>query len=208
MIAIVDYGIGNLASVYNALLKVGAQAERTSDPERILAADGIILPGVGAASAGMQRLKAAGLDRTVIDAAGAGIPLLGLCLGMQLLFEWSEEGSTTCLGLLPGTVRRLQGNLKVPHIGWNRVRQRGTSALWHDSSPDPYYYFVHSYVCVPDGDGLIAGTTDYGQEFCSAVASGSVWGVQFHPERSGTDGLQLVKNFALTSSAGYQAKAG
>lgn len=195
MIAIVDYGLGNLASVYNAFAGVGAPAERTADPAVVRRAEGVVLPGVGAASAGMERLRARGLDTAVVEVARSGRPLLGLCLGMQLLFERSEEGDAACLGLLPGTVRRLQVDLKVPHIGWNQVRSTTGVELWAELEPDPYFYFVHSYVCEPADPRQIAGMTDYGETFCSAVAAGPLWGVQFHPERSGHSGLQLIRNF-------------
>jgi imidazole glycerol-phosphate synthase subunit HisH len=195
MIALVDYGLGNLASVQNAFAGIGTPVERTADPEVIRRADGVVLPGVGAASAGMDRLRARGLDRVVVDVARSGRPLLGLCLGMQLLFERSEEGGSACLGLLPGTVRLMRVDLKVPHIGWNQVRTSPETALWQGLPADPYFYFVHSYICVPLQPALIAGETEYGETFCSAVASGPIWGVQFHPERSGGSGLQLLRNF-------------
>jgi glutamine amidotransferase len=195
MIAIVDYGLGNLASVHNAFVGIGAAAERTADPEFIRQADGVVLPGVGAASAGMERLRERGLDEVVVEVARSGRPLLGLCLGMQLLFERSEEGETSCLGLLPGSVQLLHVDLKVPHIGWNQVETSTGTDLWDGLPPDPYFYFVHSYVCVPADPALSAGQTDYGATFCSAVAAGPIWGVQFHPERSGRSGLHLIRNF-------------
>jgi imidazole glycerol-phosphate synthase subunit HisH len=195
MIAIVDYDLGNLASVRNAFAEVGARAERTADPETIREADGVVLPGVGAASAGMERLRARGLQDVVLEVARSGRPLLGLCLGMQLLFEHSEEGAASCLGLLPGSVRLMQVDLKVPHIGWNQVRTSSRTNLWKGLPADPYFYFVHSYVCVPADQSLSAGESEYGETFCSAVTSGLIWGVQFHPERSGKNGLQLIRNF-------------
>lgn len=198
MIAIVDYGLGNLASVHNAFVGVGATAKRTSDPDVIRRADGVVLPGVGAASAGMERLRQRGLEEVVIEVARSGRPLLGLCLGMQLLFEHSEEGETTCLGVLPGNVRLLRVDRKIPHIGWNQVQTCTETALWQGLSPDPYFYFVHSYVCVPAEPVLSVGQTEYGAAFCSAVATGPIWGVQFHPERSGRSGLQLIRNFVST----------
>ncbi|HEX6509176.1 MAG TPA: imidazole glycerol phosphate synthase subunit HisH [Chloroflexota bacterium] len=206
MIAIVDYGLGNLTSVRNAFAAVGARAERTSDPEAIRQADGLVLPGVGAASAGMERLRDRGLDSVVLEVARAGRPVLGLCLGMQLLFEWSEEGGTACLALLGGSVRLLRGDHKVPHIGWNQVETRG-GALWEGLPPAPYFYFVHSYICIPTEPSLLAGETEYGGRFCSAVVSGSIWGVQFHPERSGNVGLQLIRNFARACAGTAQHPA-
>ena len=201
MIAIVDYGLGNLASVYNAFAAVGAPVERTSDPAVIRAADGVVLPGVGAASAGMERLRERGLDVAVLETGRSDRPLLGLCLGMQLLFEWSEEGDAACLGVLPGAVRLLRVDEKVPHIGWNQVETH-PGPLWTGLPSDPYFYFVHSYICVPSDPKLSAGETEYGTAFCSAVAHGPVWGVQFHPERSGRVGLALIGNFAAACRAG------
>jgi glutamine amidotransferase len=201
VIAIVDYGLGNLASVHNAFVEVGAAVQRTADPELIRQADGVVLPGVGAASAGMDRLRERGLDEVVVEVARSGRPLLGLCLGMQLLFERSEEGETSCLGLLPGDVRLMQLELKVPHIGWNQVETCTGTGLWEGLAPDPYFYFVHSYICVPTDPALSAGETEYGATFCSAVAAGPLWGVQFHPERSGRSGLQLIRNFVSVCSS-------
>ena len=206
MIAIVDYGLGNLASVYNAFAAVGVDVERTSNPAIIHAADGVVLPGVGAASAGMARLRERGLDVAVLEAVRANRPLLGLCLGMQLLFEWSEEGNAACLGVLPGAVRLLRVDEKVPHIGWNQVETR-PGPLWARLPPNPYFYFVHSYVCVPAEPELSAGETEYGTAFCSAVARGPVWGVQFHPERSGHVGLELIRNFAAACQVGSVSAA-
>jgi glutamine amidotransferase len=195
VIAIVDYGLGNLASVRSAFRAVGATARVTADPSLIRAADGVVLPGVGAASAGMERIRARGLEASIQATVRAGTPVLGICLGMQLLFERSEEGDVPCLGLLPGSVRRLRGDMKVPHIGWNRVMQAGASGLWEDVPPDPYLYFVHSYACDPEDPSLMAGRTEYGEMFCSAVAGDSIWATQFHPERSGEIGLRLIRNF-------------
>lgn len=196
MIAVVNYGLGNLASVRNAFRAAGAEVEITSDPTVIRRASGVVLPGVGAASAGMEQIRSRRLDRVVLDVAQSGKPLLGICLGMQLLFEQSEEGNAECLGLIPGGVRLLRGVEKVPHIGWNQVAIQSQMELWSGLPSAPYFYFVHSYVCDPADKSACAGTTDYGGAFCSAVSYGSVWGTQFHPERSGDMGLQVVKNFA------------
>jgi glutamine amidotransferase len=195
VIVCVDYGLGNLASVRNAFHAAGTDIIITSDPETIERASGVVLPGVGAASAGMDGLRSRGLEGVVRTAGKSGRPMIGLCLGMQLLFEHSEEGQVACLGLLPGTVRLLVGNVKIPHIGWNRVIRRNGSDLWRDVPPDPYFYFVHSYVCEPFDPSDIAGVTDHGGEFCSAVARGPIWGTQFHPERSGWIGQHLIRNF-------------
>lgn len=196
MIAIVDYGLGNLASVRNALAHVGAEAEIVSDPDQLAGARGLVLPGVGAASAGMERMRARGLHTAVLERARAGVPILGICLGMQILFERSDEGDAACLGLLPGTVRRLEGPVKVPHIGWNGVEARAGNPMFAGMSEREYFYFVHSYICVPENDANSVGTTEYGETFTSAVVDGPVWGTQFHPERSGDAGLHLIANFA------------
>lgn len=204
MIAIVDYGVNNLASVRNALAAAGGDITVTADPDAIRSAHGVVLPGIGAASAGMAQLRARGLDTVVREVASAGTPFLAICLGMQLLFERSEEGGDVpCLGILPGTVRMLSAPLKIPEIGWNQVETRPDLALWSGMPSSPYFYFVHSYVCDPADTALTAGSTDYGGPFCSAVASGSIWGTQFHPERSGRVGLQLLHNFvnACTGAA-------
>lgn len=196
MIAIVDAALGNLASVRHALQALGEEAELTSDPAVIRAASGLILPGQGAAPTGMRRLREAGLDGVVREMAQGGRPILGICLGMQLLFERSAEGDTPGLGLLSGRVRLLEGGTKLPHIGWNQVRQRGSSPLWQGIPQDSYFYFVHSYICCPAAAEMVAGVTAYGEAFCSAITSGRIWGTQFHPERSGVTGLQLLRNFA------------
>jgi imidazole glycerol-phosphate synthase subunit HisH len=203
MIAVVDYGLGNLASVRNAFRAAGAEVEVSSDPAVIRRASGVVVPGVGAASAGMEQLRSRRLDGVVLDVAKSGRPLLGICLGMQLLFEHSEEGNADCLGLIPGGVRLLRGAEKVPHIGWNQVATQSQTALWSALPSAPYFYFVHSYVCDPADKSACAGTTDYGGAFCSAVSYGSVWGTQFHPERSGDMGLQVIKNFAARCDSEY-----
>lgn len=201
MIAIVDAARGNLTSVRSALTHLGVEAVLTSDPDVIAAADGIILPGQGAAPTGMATLRGAGLDELIPTLARAGRPLLGICLGMQLLFAHSEEGDTACLNLLPGQVRLLHGNVKLPQIGWNQVatssRDGGTvPSLWSGVPADPYVYFVHSYICQPADESVVAGRTEYGERFCSALMAGSIWGTQFHPERSGVVGLRMLENFA------------
>lgn len=196
MIGIVDYGLGNLASVKNAMRRIGVEAAVTADPDVLGGARGIVLPGVGSALAGMERIRTRGLDAVLRELVASGTPILGLCLGMQLLFEWSEEGDTPCLGLLSGEVRRLQGGLKVPQIGWNSVDPRSQSEMFAGAGTTPYFYFVHSYICVPRDADVVAGTTEYGETFCSAVQCDSIWGTQFHPERSGSTGLRLLERFA------------
>lgn len=196
MIAIVDYSVNNLASVRNAFVAAGAEVAVTADARAIEAAEGVVLPGIGAASAGMEQIRQRGLVEPLLRCARSGKPLIGLCLGMQLLFDRSEEGGDVpCLGIIPGDVRLLSGPLKVPQIGWNQVATRNGHALWRGLPADPYFYFVHSYVCAPRDADVIAGRTEYGEMFCSAIACANVWATQFHPERSGRMGLRLIGNF-------------
>ncbi len=196
MIAIVDYGVNNLASVRNAFLAAGGDVSVTCDPAVIREASGVVLPGIGAASAGMKQLEDRGLVDPLRTYAASGRPFFGVCLGMQLLFERSEEGrGAECLGLLPGVVKQLSGVPKVPHIGWNQVEGSEGGGIWAGLPEEPYFYFVHSYVCEPADPKMVAGTTEYGKRFTSVVVHESVWGSQFHPERSGRLGLQLIRNF-------------
>lgn len=197
-IAIVDYGMGNRRSVEKAFAHVGAPAALTADHDVLRAADGLVLPGVGAFRAAMGRLRSLGLDALVIERAGAGVPVIGLCLGMQLLFESSEElGGDTGLGLLRGSVRRLDTRgLKLPHIGWNEVRWARDSPLT-EGLPDPStFYHVHTYVPHPSDPGDVLGTAEYGSPFVSVVARDRVFGAQFHPEKSSAHGLGMLRNFA------------
>ena len=193
MIAIIDYGAGNLRSIQRAIHAAGAEAIITSDPATIAQADRVVLPGVGNAGAAMQRLRSEGLDKAVTHAANAGTPVLGVCLGMQLLFGDQEEGPTTGLGLLPGNVRSLPSELKVPQMGWNIATFRSDGPMSHLGRA--YFYFVHSYIVHPDDGADIAAETNYGVRFPSIVAHDNVWGFQFHPEKSGDDGLSLVKTW-------------
>jgi len=207
MIVIVDYGVGNLRSVQKALEHVGAPATISSDPAALEpgAAEtpgGIVLPGVGAFGDGMAELRRRGLVAPLRRQAAAGRPLLGICLGMQLLFESSEEmGEHRGLGLLPGRVVRFPpGPLKVPHVGWNRLRPGrqsppGQHPLLAGIAEGAYAYFVHSYYAEPAEPGDVLATTDYGLEFAAVVGRGRVWGAQFHPEKSQEVGLQLLANF-------------
>lgn len=202
MIAIVDYGAGNLRSVVRALDKVGFPARVTSDPATVAAADAIILPGVGAAGEAMRQLVGRGLDRALRSAVDADKPVFGVCLGLQLLFDSTEEdGGARCLGILPGTVRRLPPGLKVPHMGWNQVRQAASVPTCRDhwlfeGTPDgANFYFVHSYYGDPEDSSLIVGATEYGVTFGSVLAQGNLVATQFHPEKSGDLGLRLYRNF-------------
>jgi glutamine amidotransferase len=197
-VAVLDYGMGNLRSVEKALEHVGVEAEVTRDHERVRSADGIVLPGVGAFPKAMEEVRRLGFDELLAERVGAGTPVLGICLGLQLLFESSSElGGGEGLGLLEGTVGELEADgLKVPQIGWNPVSWRRSSPLT-EGLPDPCaFYHVHSYAPRPARRQDVLGTADYGERFASAVERPPVFGVQFHPEKSGPDGLRLLANFA------------
>ena len=201
MIAIVDYGMGNRRSVEKALEHVGAQPRLTADHGVIGAADGIVIPGVGAFPEAMRRFRAAGLDELIRDRAAAGVPILGLCLGMQLLFDSSDEHEgATGLGLLPGRVTALQAP-RVPHIGWNLVTFERPSALTDGLGEAAAFYHVHSLAPEPDNEHDVVGRGEYGDRFVSIVERGNVMGVQFHPEKSSRDGLALLRNFTRVGVA-------
>jgi len=207
VIGIVDYNMGNLASVINAFAKVGADATLESNPEKLFQYDKLILPGVGAFGDAMEHLKENGMDEAVKNFAKSGKPLLGICLGMQLLFDSSEEfGATQGLGLIPGKVvafdeNRFDHRLKVPHMGWNEMFQQsvGTDSrvcpLFKGLPNDFYLYFVHSFHAQCD-DKYAIGKTHYGYEFVSAVQNGNIYGIQPHPEKSHENGLKIIENFA------------
>lgn len=194
MIVIIDYGVGNLASVKNALDKLGVKSVISDDPKIIKKAKALILPGVGAAGQGMKNLKEKGLDKTIIDEINKSKPFLGICLGMQLLFESSEEGNVKCLGILKGFVKKFKIEKKIPQIGWNQVKAVKQTQLLKGISDD-YFYYVNSYYCLPEDKEVIAGLTTYGEEFAGVVTRDNIFGVQFHPERSGKAGFQLLENF-------------
>jgi glutamine amidotransferase len=197
-IAIVDYRMGNLRSVEKGFAAAGVDGVViTDDPEVLRRARGILLPGVGAFRDAAANLRASGMQETLLELVAAGRPLLGICLGMQLLVTSSmEDGQWDGLGLVPGVCQRLEGGVKVPHIGWNTVEYAAASPLF-DGIPDgSAFYFVHSYHVVPDERAATIGTTSYGITFSAAVQSGNVFGVQFHPEKSSTEGLALLRNFA------------
>jgi glutamine amidotransferase len=198
MIAIVDYGMGNRRSVEKALARVGADARITRDHGDVRAADGLVVPGVGAFPRAMENLRDLGLDELVRERVARRVPVLGICLGLQLAFESStEHGGADGLGLVPGTVDRLDGaGLKLPHIGWNVVELTRVSPLT-DGLPDRCaFYHVHSYAPVPAEEEDVLGTAEYGSRFVSAVERDSFYGVQFHPEKSSGHGLRLLANFA------------
>ncbi|TFE24756.1 imidazole glycerol phosphate synthase subunit HisH [Cohnella luojiensis] len=200
MIAIIDYGMGNLHSVSKAVERLGCDVIATSDPERILAADGAILPGVGAFGDAMANLRDTGLADTVKAYAASGKPLIGICLGMQLLFTESEEhGVHQGLDLLPGRVVRFQGDYKVPHMGWNELVFKQSSPLFEGMEPG-HVYFVHSYHALPEQSSDLLAVTDYHQPVAAIVGRGNLFGMQFHPEKSGDLGMALLRKFTdLTS---------
>jgi imidazole glycerol-phosphate synthase subunit HisH len=196
-VAILDYGMGNLRSVEKALERVGAQAEITADPARVESAEGVILPGVGAFPKAMSRVHQAGLDELIAGRIEAGVPVLGICLGMQLLFESSAENEgASGLSLLSGIVGPLEANgYKVPHIGWSPVRWEHSSELTKGLGEETPFYFVHSFAPRPSTDDDVLGTAAYGARFACAVERPPLYGVQFHPEKSSSAGLGLLANF-------------
>ena len=194
-IVIIDYESGNLRSVARAVERAGVTPRVTSDAADLDAAAGVILPGVGSGPAAMAALQARGLARPLLDYIAGGRPFLGVCLGLQLLLDSTDEGDADCLGLAPGRVRRLPDGLKVPHMGWNTVRFQREHPLWDGIPQDSHFYFVHSYYADPVERGDVAGLTDYGVEFCSIYAKDNVVATQFHPEKSGDNGLRIYANF-------------
>lgn len=204
-ITMIDYGGSNLRSVQKAFEAVGARVITTADPGEVEHAARLVLPGVGAFGAGMEAMRASELDRATGEAARKGVPLLGICLGMQLLFDESEEmGRHAGLGLLPGRVVRFSGRpflsgekaLKVPHVGWNEIAHDAQHPLLTGVRPGAHAYFVHSYYCEPRDPGIVLARTEYGASFAAIVGRGHVFGIQFHPEKSQSVGLRLLRNFA------------
>jgi imidazole glycerol-phosphate synthase subunit HisH len=201
LIAVVDYGMGNLRSVEKALELLGQDACVTASPQVIQSADRVILPGVGAFGAAMDNLRSSGLEDSVINSIGSGKPFLGICLGMQLLLEESDEqGSHTGLGVIAGRVERFaethgSPTLKIPHMGWNSIQIKKLCPLFDGVDDDSMVYFVHSYYAVPQDD-VVAATTNHGIDYCSVLWKDNVFATQFHPEKSGTIGLKMLANFA------------
>ncbi len=203
MIAILDYKAGNLTSVKRALDHLGFSCRITNSHDEIRKADKVVFPGVGAAGKSMESLRELGLDKLLRELFGAGVPILGICVGLQVLFDISQENQTTCLGILPGEVRRFPDNisseagdfLKIPHMGWNSVTFVRNHAVFRDIPVESEFYFVHSYYPHPANEDLSAGMTEYGITFTSAVALRNLAAVQFHPEKSGKPGLRLLDNF-------------
>jgi glutamine amidotransferase len=196
MIAIIDYGAANIHSIEKALEQVGAKVRVTDDPQVVGEARAVVLPGVGAGGTAMARMTERGLDDAIRNATRQGKPFLGICLGMQLLAQHHDEGEVAGLGLFSGEVKRIPHGPKIPHMGWNQVRQL------HDNLPifagvpsEAYFYFVHSYYVEPYDQHGVAAVTDYGSPFCSVIVTEQVWGTQFHPEKSGAIGQQMLKNF-------------
>ena len=200
-IAVVDYGAGNLVSIEQALTSVGAGVVVARDPTALAGADGLIVPGVGAAAPAMERLHDAGLVEPMRAWIAADRPFLGICLGLQLLFEGSDEDGAVTLGVLRGRSVRLAGAPTLPHIGWNQVERRRPHPLFDGIDDGADAYFVHSYVGAPLDDDVVLATTEHGSRFVSAIARGRLAGVQFHPERSGDDGLRLLANFRTLVAA-------
>ena len=202
-IAVVDYGAGNLKSVAKALVRSGLDVEVTGDAAAVERADGVVLPGVGAFADSAASLRAKGLDRAIVASIAAGRPYLGICLGLQLLFDESDEhGATPGLGLLPGRVERFPDRdrdgapLRVPHIGWNQVRFSGTHPMLEALPAEDTYYFVHSYRAVPTRESDVVGRADYGDAFAAVVASERIFAVQFHPEKSQAAGRRVLDAYA------------
>ncbi|MEX2425842.1 MAG: imidazole glycerol phosphate synthase subunit HisH [Thermomicrobiaceae bacterium] len=207
MIAVVDYGAGNLASVANALDRIGATVTVTHDPHEIHSADGVIVPGVGAAADTMNHLESLELTDVIRDVISRDTPYLGICMGMQVLLSKSLEGGEhPCLDVIPGSVRRLPPGLPIPHMGWNQVVQQGVHPLFNGIPDGTDFYFVHSYYVDPDDPQWAGGMTDYGKPFVSAVCRGNLMGTQFHPEKSGYWGLRLLENFVAIVTDGLEVR--
>lgn len=195
MIAVVDYGMGNIRSVEQALTRIGAGHIVTDDKERILQSDGVILPGVGAFPKAMVALQGKGLVSVIQEVGVQEKPLLGICLGMQLLFEESEEiERTKGLGLLPGVIRKLEVPYKIPHMGWNQLKKKRENELWNGVEDGSFVYYVHSYYADCPSE-VVCGSSDYEIDIPGFVAKGNMFGAQFHPEKSGDIGIQILKNF-------------
>ncbi len=196
MIAIIDYGMGNLRSALRGIEKVGGEARLIQSPSEMVGADALMLPGDGAFGHAMKNLREANWIAPIKQAVADGVPFLGICVGMQLLFETSEEmGQHEGLGIFPGSVKRFPRGLKIPQMGWNQLNICQTNPLLRDVPNGGYTYFVHSYYCAPSDDSVTLARTDYGVEFTSIVGRDNVWGTQFHPEKSQSVGLKILANF-------------
>jgi len=196
MIAVIDYGAGNIRNVVNALNKLGYRVNLTSNPDEVVSADIVILPGVGAAGDTVSSLKKLNLVEPVRRVIAENRPFMGICIGLQILFtETEEDMGQKCLDVFPGVVTRFSEGRKIPHMGWNQVQQRIDHPVFEGIPDNANFYFVHSYYVDPENKSIIAGTTEYGVEFCSIIATGNVIGTQFHPEKSGEVGLRIYDNF-------------
>ncbi|MFC2046654.1 imidazole glycerol phosphate synthase subunit HisH [Chloroflexota bacterium] len=205
MITIIDYGSGNLRSVVNAITKLGYQSKITNRPTEVLNARVVILPGVGAAADTMENLKTLGLISPLRQLITEDHPFFGVCIGLQILFTTTEEGGGhECLDIIPGRVRKLPPGLKIPHMGWNQVKQRISHPIFNGIPDEANFYFVHSYYVEPDDKSFVTGETDYGIPICSIIGRGNLIATQFHPEKSGEFGLRIYDNFiklAMTAEA-------
>jgi glutamine amidotransferase len=206
MIAVVDYGLGNIGSIINAMGKFGIKAIKTNNPQELFQADALIFPGDGAAGKAMKNLKEGKLIKPIRAFISSGRPFLGICLGMQILLSFSEEGNVQCLNIIKGKVKKFNAGLKVPQIGWNQVRlqssefrvqnERKKIKNFFKNIPDgSYFYFINSFYCEPGDKSIVFAETEYGEKFCSVFIKNNITGVQFHPEKSGEIGLRLLKNF-------------
>ena len=201
MIAVVDYGIGNLRSAEKALQHLGAQAALTNNPDAIAASDAVVLPGVGAFGACMQALRESGLEAATKEAATDGRPFLGICIGMQMLFDASDEAPGVAgLGIVPGRVTRLPDTVRLPQMGWNTLDVESRSELCAGLPAPAWCYFVHTYAAVPEDDSVVSAWSEYGRRFAAAIEAGPVWATQFHPEKSGDNGLALLENFVAAAA--------
>ncbi|MDR2405903.1 MAG: imidazole glycerol phosphate synthase subunit HisH [Deltaproteobacteria bacterium] len=207
-LSIIDYKAGNQTSVHRALKHLSIPAEVTADPKRLLDSSGIVFPGVGAAGQAMAAMKENGLDNTIKELIELGLPFLGICLGCQIMLDYSEENDTQTLGIFPGKNHRFKKdqkdemgiNIRIPHMGWNTLKPTKETALFEGIEPHNQFYFVHSYYPKPNPEFVLA-TTTYGEEFCSVFGREGTWAVQFHPEKSGKPGLRMLSNFYRYSQA-------
>ncbi len=209
MVGIIDYKAGNIKSVERALAALGCQYTIADRPQDLEEASRLIFPGVGDARYAMEQMRLSGFDSFLREKVAQQVPVLGICLGSQIIFDFSEEGDTPCLGLIPGTIRHFSSikddfSLKVPHMGWNNLQYRngGSDPIFSGSNDSQSYYFVHSYVIQPEDESVIVATADYGITVPAAVRKGSLVAVQFHPEKSGEPGLRLLRNFCLCGEGG------
>jgi glutamine amidotransferase len=203
MITIIDYGAGNLGSVVNAARKLGYNPIVTDQPDEVLNADRVILPGVGAAGDAMEKLEAKGMDKVIRRLVNEKRSIFAICIGLQILLSHTEEGGGhECLDILPGSVKRLPEGLKVPHIGWNQVKQKIDHPIFEGIPDGSNFYFVHSYYADLNDTSVVAGTTEYGKSFCSMVIKDNLVATQFHPEKSGIYGLRMYHNFLALCGRG------